>query len=155
MSDLFKDKNFVVLEPKTDSIDTCLIKIESSRPFTPRDAGAYEYVIKQTMYSDDELYRCIRNVVTFGVFPSAGKDPDSGRTSIRGKVEVSVAKLLSHSTKAILRRGVLELKIDPENLGQELLFCYLRYVVSRAPKFELPFKPELYFMGDPSFDVKD
>lgn len=151
MSDLFDKKGYLVLEPKTDSIDTCLIKIESSRPFSVRDAGAYEFAIKQAMYSDDELYRCIRNVVHFGVFPSASKDPDSGRTSIRGQVEASVAKLLSHSTKAILRRGVLELKVDPENFGQELLFCYLRYVVSRAPKFELPFKPELYFLGDPSF----
>ena len=119
-------------------IDTCLLRLSSGRTWSLRDCAAYEYVWKKLLYSDDPVISQIRNILPLTCLPVAKQHPESGQSAVFGKVDACLCKLLSHSTKAVLRKGELMLTVPPEDLMDELLFCYLRYLVFRRPKIEIP-----------------
>lgn len=142
-----KEFDTSIFEIPVNSVSCSLIRIRSTRPYSVKDCGAYEYVLKNVFYSDNEVFSAIRNVCNVGIFPSPSRCLQTGRTVIYGSVDASICRFLSHSTKAVLRSGVLCLDVNPEDLGQEFVFAYLRYIVVRAPKFEIPVNCETYFLG--------
>lgn len=136
-NDFYRDIDKIV-ERFRSGVECCVVNIHSGRAWTESDCRAYEYVWKKVLYSDDEVISQIRSLLPLTCLPVAKQHPESGESAVFGKVDACLAKMLSHSTKAVLRKGVLNLLVAPEDLLDELFYCYLRYLVLRRPKIELP-----------------